>query len=133
MLTIPSNHSYTAEVELFIEGKATGGLVLFYNRNASSGILANNENILANINGWQFETEKSVIKNHVFLRLKNINNTVDLYYSTDGIKWNKIENSLEISGKHHNVLGGFLSLKIGLCSMGDGKVTFKNFKYKSIK
>jgi beta-xylosidase len=133
LLTIPLHHSYTAEVELSIEGKAMGGLVLFYNDNSFSGILANNESILANINGWQFETEKKVIKNHVFLRLKNINNTVDLYYSTDGTKWNKIESSLEVSGKHHNVLFGFLSLRIGLCSIGEGKVTFKGFKYKPIK
>ena len=88
---------------------------------------------MANIRGWQFETEKNVIKNHVFLRLKNINNTVDMYYSTDGIKWNKIETSSEVSGMHHNVLGGFISLQIGLCSVGDGKVTFKNFKYNPIK
>lgn len=133
LLTIPLHHSYTAEVELNIEGKAMGGLVLFYNGNAFSGILANKENILANINGWQFETERNVIKNHVFLRLKNINNVVDLYYSTDGIKWNKIENSLEVSGMHHNVLGGFRSLRIGLCSVGEGKVSFKGFKYKPIK
>ncbi|MEO6731912.1 MAG: family 43 glycosylhydrolase [Ferruginibacter sp.] len=133
LLCIPSGHSYTADVELLIEGKATGGLVLFYNNSAFSGILADNENILANLHGWQFPTEKNVIKNHVFLRLKNINNTVDMYYSTDGTKWNKIENSLEVSAMHHNVLSGFLSLQIGLCSIGDGKVTFKNFKYKSIK
>jgi len=116
-----------------MEGKATGGLVLFYNRSAFSGILANNENILANIHGWQFETEKNVIKDHVFLRLKNLNNTVDMYYSTDGDKWNKIENSLKVSGMHHNVQSGFLSLRIGLCAMGEGSVTFKNFKYNPIK
>lgn len=133
LLCIPLDHSYTAEVELSIEGKATGGLVLFYNGNAFSGILANNENILANIHGWQFETEKNVIKDHVFLRLENRNNIVDMYYSKDGDKWDKIENSLEVSGMHHNVLSGFLSLRIGLCSMGEGKVTFKNFKYKPIK
>jgi beta-xylosidase len=133
LLTIPLHHSYTAEVEMIIEGKATGGLVLFYNGNAFWGILADNENILANIHGWQFETERKVIKNHVFLRLRNINNVVDMYYSTDGIKWNKIENSLEVSGVHHNVLGGFLSLRIGLCSIGEGKVTFKNFRYKPVK
>ena len=133
LLFVPLDHSYSAEVELSIEGKATGGLVLFYNGSAFSGLLANNENILANIHGWQFETEKNVIKNHVFLRMENRNNTVDLYYSTDGNKWNKIENSLEVSGMHHNVLSGFLSLRIGLCSMGEGKVVFKNFKYKPIK
>jgi xylan 1,4-beta-xylosidase len=133
LLCIPSDHSYTAEVELFIEGNATGGLVLFYNNNFNSGILANNENVLANLRGWQFVTESKVIKNHVFLRLKNINNTVDMFYSTDGIKWNKIENSIEVSSMNHNVLSGFLSLRIGLCSIGEGSVKFKNFKYKPIK
>ena len=133
LLCIPSNHSYIAEVELFIEGQATGGLVLFYNNNAHSGILADNENVLANLRGWQFPTEKNVIKNHVFLRLKNMNHTVDMYYSTNGINWNKIENSFEVSALHHNVLGGFLSLRLGLCSMGDGIVRFKNFTYKPIK
>ena len=78
-------------------------------------------------------TEKKVIKNHVFLRLKNINNTVDMFYSLDGEKWRKIENSIEVTGYNHNVFGGFLSLRLGLCSMGDGKVKFRNFKYEPIK
>jgi len=133
LLCIPSSHSYTAEVELFTEGNATGGLVLFYNNVAHSGILADSVNILASIHGWQFQTEKNVIKNHVFLRLKNINNTVDMYYSTDGKNWNKIESSLEISSFNHNAFGGFLGVRIGLCSIGEGSVRFRNFKYKSLE
>jgi len=43
---------------MVIEGKATGALIIFYNGSASSGILANSENILANINSWHFEAEK---------------------------------------------------------------------------
>lgn len=133
MLCIPSDHSYTADVELLIEGEATGGLVLFYNNSFHSGILADKENILANLRGWQFPTEKKVINKHVFLRLKNINSTVDMYYSLDGTNWKKIESSVEVSGFHHNVLSGFMSLRIGLCSAGNGQVTFKNFKYQAIK
>jgi len=132
LLCIPSGHSYTADVELSIEGKATAGLVLFYNNSAFSGILANNKNILANIRGWQFETEKNVINDRVFLRLKNMDNIVHMYYSTDGMKWDKIESSLDVSAIHHNVLSGFLSLRIGLCAIGEGKVTFKNFKFTPI-
>ncbi len=133
LLCIPSDHSYLAQIELFIEGNAIGGLVLFYNHNAYSGILADKENILTNLRGWQFPTYKNAMKNHVYLRLKNINNIVDMYYSNDGEIWNKIETSLEVSSYHHNVLNGFLSLRIGLCSMCDGKVKFKNFIYESIK
>jgi xylan 1,4-beta-xylosidase len=133
LLCIPSNHSYIAQVELFIKGEAAGGIVLFYNDKYYSGILADKENILANLRGWQFPTEKAAIKRHVFLRLKNIKNTVDMYYSTDGQKWNKIENSVEVSGYNHNVLSGFLSLRLGLCAVGDGEVKFKNFTYTTIK
>ena len=132
LLCIPSDHSYTVEVELLTEGNATGGLMLFYNNNAFSGILADGENLLANLRGWQFVTERKVMKNHVFLRMKNSNNVVDIYYSTDGVKWNKIENSLDVSGMHHNILSGFRSMRIGLCSMGEGTVKYKNFKYTPI-
>lgn len=133
LLCIPTDHSYIAEVEMNIDNDAIGGLVLFYNNNYFSGILADKENVLTNLRGWQFPTEKNVLKNHVFLRLKNINNTVDLFYSIDGKNWIKIENSLEVSSLNHNVLGGFLSLRIGLCSIGKGSVTFKNFRYTAIE
>lgn len=129
LLCIPPTHSYMAEVELTTEGNAVGGLVLFYNRQASSGILADSVNILANLRGWQFPTVKNVIARHAFLRLLKKENIVDMYYSTDGKQWIKIENSLEVSGLHHNVLSGFMSLRIGLCAIGDGTVKFKNFHY----
>ncbi|MFB6318310.1 family 43 glycosylhydrolase [Saccharicrinis sp. FJH54] len=129
LLCMPSDHSYTAEVEIVIENDAIAGLVVFYNKNAYSGILADSKNILTNIRGWQFETEKNVVNRHVFLRIKNVDNIVDMYYSTDGKSWNKTENSLEVSAFHHNVLGGFMSMRIGLCSIGNGKVRFRNFKY----
>ncbi len=132
MLTIPSDHSYTAQVELEIEGDAVGGIVLFYNEKAFSGILADKQNVLANLRGWQFPTEKNVLNRHVFLRLKDIENTVDMFYSLDGKQWIKIENSFESSAYHHNVLSGFMSLRIGLCAIGNGKVRFKNFEYQSI-
>lgn len=133
MLCVPTDHSYTADVEIITDCDAIGGLVLFYNPSFNSGILADSENVLANLRGWQFATEKKVHKNHVFLRLKNINNTIDMYYSLDGINWNKTENSLDVSGMHHNVLSGFMSLRLGLCAIGNGTVTFRNFVYKSIQ
>lgn len=52
-----------------------------------------------------------------------------MFYSTDGSNWTKIENSTEVSAYHHNVLSEFLSLRIGLVSMGEGTVRFSNFKY----
>lgn len=132
LLTVPLDHSYSAQVEMEIEGDAIGGLVLFYNQQASSGILADSSNILSNLRGWEFVTETDVHKRKVFLKLQNNKNTVDMYYSLDGEEWLKTENSFEVSAMHHNVLSGFLSLRIGLVAIGDGQVTFRNFIYKAL-
>ncbi len=133
LLFIPTDHSYTAQVEVETEGEAVGGLVLFYSQKAFSGILADNNDILTNLRGWQFVAEENVLDGHVFLMLKNIDNIVGLYYSTDGEKWIKSETSLEVSGYHHNALNDFLSLRIGLVSMGKGSVRFSNFKYEPLE
>jgi Beta-xylosidase len=133
LLCVPADHSYTAEVELIIDGDATGGLVMFYNNAANSGILANGRDIITNLRGWHFSASPNVVNKHVFLRLKNIENTVDMYYSNDGKEWIKNGSSIEVSSINHNALSGFISLRIGLCSIGNGTVKFKNFKYQAIK
>jgi beta-xylosidase len=115
-----------------IEEDTKGGLVLFYDEKGHSGILADNKNIFANLRGWQLKTDEDVINHHVFLRLVNIENTVDMYYSTNNKEWNKIESSLEVTSFNHNALNGFLSLRIGLCAIGEGSVRFKNFEYTAI-
>nr|WP_321378720.1 family 43 glycosylhydrolase [uncultured Bacteroides sp.] len=133
LLCVPSDHSYTAEVEMTIEGEATGGLVLFYNNSANSGILANSNDVITNMRGWHFSSNPNVINRHVFLRLRNIENTVDMYYSTDGKNWIKGGSSVEVSSLNHNALSGFISLRIGLCAIGNGIVSFKNFKYEAVQ
>ena len=131
LLCTPSDHSYTAEVEVTIEGNATAGLTLFYNSGMYTGIAADKQNVLAILRTWQFPTQKDVNKTHLFLRLEKKDQTVNMFYSIDGKKWLKIENSAEVSSFHHNVLSGFMALKLGLSSVGDGSVTFKNFVYKA--
>jgi beta-xylosidase len=64
--------------------------------------------------------------------VKNVDNIVDLYYRAEGGEWNKIQSSLDISGFNHNALGGFMAVRIGLCSIGKGSVTFRNFVYKAL-
>jgi xylan 1,4-beta-xylosidase len=133
LVCVPANRSYTASVEMNIEGEAFGGLVLFYDNTHFSGILADQKDIIANLRGWQFPTEIGKGSRHVYLKLNNHNNTVDLFYSLDGTKWNKIDNSAEVSSYNHNALSGFLGLRIALCAVGSGSVTFSNFIYTANK
>ena len=133
LLLTPSNHSYECSVEVEIDGDAIAGLLLFYNEKAYSGILADKSDVLSNLRGWQFPTETNVHKRHVFLKLKNYEDVVDMYYSLDGKNWTKTTNSFDISGYHHNVLGEFLAVRIALVSIGEGSVTFKDFNYQPIE
>ncbi|MCV9927728.1 family 43 glycosylhydrolase [Flavobacterium sp. LS1R49] len=132
MLCTPSDHSYSAEVEVKIEGNATAGLILFYDSNLYTGIAADKENIMAILRSWQFPTQKGVNKTHLFLRLEKKQQLVNMFYSIDGKEWVKIENSAEVSSFNHNVLSGFMSLRLGLSAVGEGTVTFKNFIYKQV-
>ena len=120
-------------MEVKIDGDAIAGLLLFYNEKAYSGILADKSDVLSNLRGWQFPTETNVHKRHVFLKLKNYEDVVDMYYSLDGKNWTKTTNSFDISGYHHNVLGEFLAVRIALVSIGEGSVTFKDFNYQPIE
>jgi xylan 1,4-beta-xylosidase len=129
LLCTPSDHSYTAQVEVEIEGKATAGLILFYDNRLYTGIAADAQNILAILRSWQFTTKKDINKTHLYLRLEKKEQLVNMYYSTDNKEWHKIENSAEVSSFNHNVLSGFMSLKLGLSAVGEGQMTFKNFIY----
>jgi beta-galactosidase len=66
----------------------------------------------------------SVIYRHVWLiqkRAVHIAHT-GVFFTTE-----------KVSSIHHNVRNGFLSLRIGLCSVGNATVTFKDFNYQLIK
>ena len=55
-------------------------------------------------------------------------------YSHDhGSSWTVHGTRMEVSGLHHNVFGGFLSLRVGLYATGSGGVRFGDFRYKAIR
>jgi xylan 1,4-beta-xylosidase len=55
---------------------------------------------------------------------------VTFHYSHDGNDWTRHPWQMEVSGFHHNVFGGFLSLKVGIYCAGQGEVAVKNFTYR---
>lgn len=132
LLCTPMHHSYRADVEVEIEGDATAGLILFYNNRFYTGITADSKNINVILRSWQFPTKPGVNKKHLFLRLEKKEQLADMYYSTDGKQWNRIENTLEVASYNHNALSEFLSLRLGLSAAGNGQVTFRNFTYTPI-
>ena len=67
------------------------------------------------------------------LLLINNEGIVSFYYSIDdGKSWKKYHRSNDITSMNHNAYGGFLSLRLGLFAIGEGKVKFRNFQYKKM-
>ena len=66
----------------------------------------------------------------VRLRVTNQANIVTFYYRGNGEAWVKHPWQMEVSGYHHNVLGGFLSLKFGVYCIGTGATKLHDFVYR---
>jgi beta-xylosidase len=122
-------HSYTVEVEVAAEPGCEAGLILFYNPEHATGITVSSKGIHVRVgNGLTFDHAVTAITS-VTLRIVNDRQEVDFYFKVNGQNWQRTEESGEISGMHHNVLGGFLDVRPALCAWGEQSATFKRFRY----
>ena len=66
------------------------------------------------------------------LKIRNDEHVVTYWYSyDDGRTWTRHGTRMEVSGMHHNVFGGFISLKLGIYAAGSGQVTLRDFVYRA--
>ncbi|MBP7373318.1 MAG: family 43 glycosylhydrolase [Opitutaceae bacterium] len=124
------DHAYEMQVEIDCDEGATGGLLVFYSERLFAGLGFSKDQMLEYRKGdiTPFPKPASVGR-HYFLRLRNDHHVVTLWYSADGVQWTKHWMQIEVSGYHHNVADGFLSLRPTLLAAGAGEVRFRNFKY----
>jgi len=127
-------HAYTVEVDVEINPGCTAGLVLFYNPEHGTGIQigADNNNsggIFTRGTTGSIKSRQEQGATRATLRIVNDRQQVDFYYKLPGKAWVRTGDSDEISGLHHNVLGGFLDVRPALYASGSGKATFRAFKY----
>jgi xylan 1,4-beta-xylosidase len=73
---------------------------------------------------------QAMATDRVRLRVTNRENIVTFYYSRNGEPWVKHPWQMEVSGYHHNVLGGFLSLKFAVYCVGVGEAKLRDFVYR---
>ncbi|MDH0867224.1 family 43 glycosylhydrolase [Mitsuaria sp. GD03876] len=131
------DRSYEASVELEIGGDAHGGLALFYDGRGFAGIGASAREMLTYNYGQEIAWMRQPLPAQagprvLHLRLVNRENVVTFHTSPDGQAWTQHPWQMEVSGFHHNVFGGFLSLKLALFSAGRGEVRFRRFRYRGL-
>ena len=132
------DRSYEVSVELEITGDGHGGLALFYEERGHVGIAFSTTQMLTygygQEHGWMRETLSArAATRRVHIRLTNRENVVTWHSSQDGGKtWTQHPWQMEVSGLHHNVFGGFVSLRPALFSAGAGEVRARNFTYRGL-
>jgi beta-xylosidase len=130
VLTTPvGGHAYTVEVDVEVEPGCTSGLLLFYNPQHSTGILISPEGIFARLATGSVHSRVEKGATRATLRIVNDRQEIDFYYKLPGQPWRRTQESAEISGIDHNVLGGFLDVRPALCAFGSGNATFRAFRY----
>lgn len=130
---IVGDRGYEAEVHLELQGDAEGGLLLFYNHKAFVGLGFSPEHIKT----FQYAEEQIWMRQpnkvrRVRIRVSNDDNVITYRYSDDeGSSWKLHGLRMEVSGLNHNVFGGFLSLRIGIYSAGQGSIRINQFTYRA--
>lgn len=130
---IVGDRSYEAEVTLDISGAAQGGLLLYYSERMFVGVgFSSTQMLTFNYGEEQVWMRTDMPISTVRVKVKNDKNIVTFNYSRDGVAWIQHPWQMEVSGMHHNVFGGFLSLKVGVYSAGDGAVRMRDFRYRAL-
>lgn len=128
---IVGERAYECEVEIEIEDNSWGGLLLFYDKMLYCGLGVNATNFITHQYGIERGRPRNPHGKHLFIKLRNNENIISFFTSSDGTNWQKFDRGMEVSGYNHNVRGGFMMLKPAIYSCGTGKVTYRNFKFRA--
>ena len=130
---IVGDRSYEAEVTIELIGAAEGGLLLFYNTKAFVGIGFTAEHVKTYQYAEEAQWARLANGSRVLrLRLTNDEHVVTYRFSDDGGRtWKVLGTRMEVSGIHHNVFGGFMSLRLGIYSAGTGSIRLSKFVYRA--
>lgn len=124
-------HRYEYSVKFRIEGNAKVGLVMFYNPDFYVAYTVSDALCEVWKNGRRKGTGSNKAR-YEWLKIRNDNNVVTGYRSTDGVHWKRDLRCFEMSGYNHHTLDSFLSLLPGLFVTGEGAAVFSDFKFTEL-
>ena len=128
------DRSYEVEVDLEIRGDGHGGLALFYDERGHAGIGFSATQMLTYGYGQEHTWMREAMPTRrVRIHLLNRENVLTFRHSHDGgATWTQHPWQMEVSGLHHNLFGGFTSLRVALFSAGAGEVVARRFVYRGL-
>ncbi len=129
------DQAYQFEIDMDIDPEAQGGALLFYNDKLYAGVGINKEGMVLHRYGMDQRTtpKPAGMQNKLRIRVTNNRHILTIHTSTDnGKTWVKYGVQMEVSGYHHNVAYGFMSLRPAIYAAGKGKVRFSNLVYRAL-
>jgi xylan 1,4-beta-xylosidase len=128
----PGHPAYSADVKITLTGGARAGFLLFYGTQFYRGLEAGPDSLSQISDKRSTRVTALAGGASVYLRIVNDNQTLALYYSFDGKRYDRVWDAADISPYTGNLLGNFRSLKLAVYSYGSGSATFSGFRYSPI-
>ena len=124
---------YEVTADVMPSKKATGGLLLFYNEKAHTGITLHGSEASIVLNGENLGSYRINAHKGCAIRIRNRRGKAEFAVSTDNRRtWQVLSSLLDASTLHHNRYGQFLSLRVALLAAGPGTTQFARFTYKAL-
>ncbi len=133
LLLIAGDTGYRFECDIEIDDGGVAGLLLFYDEKLYCGLGFDEKRFVTHQYGIERGRPENPHGRRMRMRVTNDQHIVTFHTSgDDGATWKKFDRGMEVSGYHHNVRGGFLMLRPGLYSAGQGTARFRNFDFKAL-
>ena len=133
LLLIAGDTAYQFECDIEIDVGGTAGLILFYDDKLYCGLGFDKDRFVTHQYGIERGRPANPHGRAMRMRVTNDRHIVTYDTSSDGgATWRRFDRGMEVSGYHHNVRGGFLMLRPGLYSAGQGTARFRNFRFRAL-
>lgn len=133
LLLIAGDRAYQFECDIEIAPGGVAGLVLFYDEKLYCGLGFDAKRFVTHQYGIERGRPANPHGTRMRMRVTNNRHIVAYHTSADGGRtWQRFDRGMEVSGYHHNVRGGFLMLRPGLYSAGQGEARFRDFRFRAL-
>ncbi|ATY32466.1 family 43 glycosylhydrolase [Sphingomonas psychrotolerans] len=133
LLLIAGDQAYQFECDVEIAPGGTAGLLLFYDEKLYCGLGFDEKRFVTHQYGIERGRPANPHGRRMRMRVTNNRHVISFHTSSDGGQtWKRFDRGMEVSGYHHNVRGGFLMLRPGLYSAGEGEARFRDFRFRAL-
>ncbi|MBI3367881.1 MAG: family 43 glycosylhydrolase [Burkholderiales bacterium] len=126
------DHGYEIECDIELEGAARAGLLLYYDPRLYAGLGFDERAFVVHQYGTERGRPAHPHGRRLKLRLRNDHHVLSLHVAAPGQAWQRFDRGMEVSAYHHEVRGGFASLRPALYAAGEGAARFRDFRYRAL-